>query len=214
MKPNLVLAGWLTCLAAACFMPHARAQETLKPYSPERRAAALKKYDKDGDGKLNEAEREAMRKAVAAQRIQAARRGGGSFMVPPEILKKYDKDGDGVLDEEESQAAREGMRKQFEEIRKKYDTNGDGNLDATEMEALQKDAQSGKLDGVPRFFGGPPRSSRNTAVGPSRDEIIQRQDKNHDGRLSAEELQAVRAEIAKQRADQAAKQPPQASPPK
>src|SRR5947209_4858241 len=80
-----------------------------------RRAAALKKFDKDGDGKLNEAEREVMRKERFAERLREARagRGGFRFPIPPELVKKYDKDGDGRLNEQEEQAAREGMRRQW-----------------------------------------------------------------------------------------------------
>jgi Ca2+-binding EF-hand superfamily protein len=202
MKSKTFLAGTL-CLSLGVSITRVEAQSEARPTLSPRRAAALKKYDKDGDAKLNEAEREAMRKTVAAQKLQAARRGGMGFMLPPEVVKKYDKDEDGVLDEEESQAAREGMRKQFEEVRKKYDKNGDGNLDAAESEAMRKDAEAGKIAGVPRFFGGGPRPPGfGRPQGPSREVIMQQADKNRDGRLSAEELQAARAELAKQRPNQ------------
>ncbi len=45
----------------------------------------LAKYDKDGDGKLNDEERAAMRKEMTTQRVA-------------EMIKKFDKDGDGKLD--------------------------------------------------------------------------------------------------------------------
>ena len=214
MKPQKLLASVVLTLVVAGWSAQVTAQSDSSPLLSQRRAAALKKYDKDGDSKLDEAERETMRKAVAVQRLQAARRGFGGFMVPPEILKKYDKDGDGVLDEEESQAAREGMRKQFEDIKRKYDKNGDGDLDASEQEAMQKDAEAGKIEGMPRFFGGPRPPGPGRASGPSREEIIQRMDKNRDGKLSAEELQAVRAELAKLRAEQSKKEPAEKSSPK
>ena len=155
MKTKTLLANAALLLWLGGWAPSIEAQSDARSSISPRRAAALKKYDKDGDARLSEAEREAMRKAVAGQRLNAARRGFGSFMLPPEVVKKYDKDEDGVLDEEESQAAREGMRKQFEEIRKKYDKNGDGNLDSAESEAMRKDAEAGKIEGMPRSFGGP-----------------------------------------------------------
>ena len=207
MKANLLLAGISILWMADGVFAQAPDQNNTLSYLQARRAAALKKYDKDGDGKLNEAEREAMRKAVAAQRLQAARRGFAAMMLPPEIVKKYDKDGDGTLDDEESQAAREGIRKQFEEVKKKYDKNGDGNLDPSEQEAMQKDAEAGKIEGMPRFFAGPRPPGVGRPSGPSREEIIQRMDQNRDGRLSAEELQFVRAELAKLRAEQSKKEP-------
>src|SRR5947199_19199 len=85
--------------------------------------------------------------------VHGARHGGLRFPMPPELVKKYDKDGDGRLNEEEEQAAREGMRRQWEELQKKYDKNGNGFLDEEELAALRKDAEAGKLAGVPRFFG-------------------------------------------------------------
>src|SRR5438093_2212209 len=66
-----------------------------KPTVPSSREEILKKYDKNGDGKLDEEERAALRKDREA-----------------DLLKKYDKNGDGKLDENERQAMREEMRKQ------------------------------------------------------------------------------------------------------
>lgn len=62
--------------------------------SPEKKAELLALYDEDGDGKLNEAERE---KARSARRAK--------------ILEKFDSNGDGELNEEEKKKAR-AARKQ------------------------------------------------------------------------------------------------------
>jgi hypothetical protein len=59
----------------------------------------IKKFDKDGDGKLSDDERAEARKAMEGD--FAKRR--------EEMTKKYDKDGDGKLSDEE----REAMRKEF-----------------------------------------------------------------------------------------------------
>ena len=72
----------------------------------------LKQFDKDGDGKLDDTEREAMRVAAAA------RFGGGPGgdrtnsrprLGQEELLKRFDKNGDGKLDEDELAAMRESL---------------------------------------------------------------------------------------------------------
>ncbi|MFZ2958939.1 MAG: hypothetical protein WA705_18790 [Candidatus Ozemobacteraceae bacterium] len=108
---------------------------------------AIKKYDTDGDGKLNEAE-----KKVA----DAARE--------KEMLTKFDTDGDGVLSDTEKAAMEKDrpagkfmppggpMGKNasgsadFEakriEFLSKYDTDGDGSLSDIEKDAMEKDRLS------------------------------------------------------------------------
>lgn len=61
----------------------------------------LKKYDKNGDGKLDDEEKAAMKKDREEQ------------------VKKYDKNGDGKLDEEERAAMRADLKKKFEGRKKK-----------------------------------------------------------------------------------------------
>ena len=69
----------------------------VKPAAPPGREEIIKKYDKNGDGKLDQDERAAFMKDRQA-----------------ESLKTYDKNGDGKLDESELQARREDARKQRE----------------------------------------------------------------------------------------------------
>ena len=70
-----------------------------KPSGPQdagaKRAEMLKKYDKNGDGKLDAEEAAAYKKDRDA-----------------ELLKKYDKNGDGKIDAEERQVAQEDIKKQ------------------------------------------------------------------------------------------------------
>jgi HlyD family secretion protein len=67
-------------------------------------AELLKQFDKDGDGQLDESEREAMRAAMQSRFGQ-----GGPRMSREEMLKRFDKDGDGELDDEERAAMREAL---------------------------------------------------------------------------------------------------------
>ena len=174
----------------------------------------LKKYDKNGDGKLSDAEREVMRKERFAEKLRGGRGGPFGFRMqfPPDIVTKYDKDGDGELNDEETQAALEGMRKQWEEITKQYDKNGNGRLDEAELEAVRADIDRGKIQGLPRGFGqGGPRGGAGPRGGGGpwgggrfqrvnqRDEIIRQADKDGDGKLNEEELRAARETLAKLR---------------
>ncbi len=72
----------------------------------------LKQFDKNGDGQLDDSEREAMRTAMAAR--FAGGPGGDRTNSRPrlsqaEILQRFDKDGDGKLSEEEMAAMRESF---------------------------------------------------------------------------------------------------------
>ncbi len=200
MKPSIhsqfALVLWLslgTSLRAA-----APDDPALSP-APDR-AAALRQYDRNGDGHLSDAEREVMRQEVFARSRQSeGARGRMAFQFPPEIVQKYDRDGDGKLNEEEGRAAREGIQRMFADLLRRYDANHNNRIDPEEMDQIRADSAAGKLEGVPKIFlqMGPGRGSR-SAGGPLADgDLLQRVDKNHDGRLSAGELQELRAERAR-----------------
>lgn len=83
-------------------------------------AEILKKFDKDGDGKISADEAKAMREARQA-----------------EMLKKYDKDGDGKLSDEERKAMQADMEAKHKALLEKYDANKNGKLDPEEMKAAR-----------------------------------------------------------------------------
>jgi len=70
----------------------------------QRQKMMMSKFDKDGDGTLSEAERQAAKAAFGKQVP------GGQGQPNPEMMQKilarFDKDGDGKLSESERQAAR------------------------------------------------------------------------------------------------------------
>ncbi|MBK7998156.1 MAG: EF-hand domain-containing protein [Verrucomicrobia bacterium] len=68
---------------------------------------AFKKYDKNGDGILDEAENKALRDDRRNK-----------------LMKKYDKNGDGKLDETERQAMMEERKKERDELLKKRQADG------------------------------------------------------------------------------------------
>jgi hypothetical protein len=99
----MVLGLSLTALVALAADDEKKPDGT-KP--PERPVAPrlLQQYDKNHDGKLDDSEKEAMRKDQEAKR--------------KEFIAKYDKNGDGKLDESELAAARADRRKAAEERKK------------------------------------------------------------------------------------------------
>ena len=134
MKATTLIA--LSAMLGTC----AFAQETPKPEGqrpqrPQRQMPAelLKQYDKDGDGKLSDAERTAMQEAMKAK-MEERRKAN---------LEKFDANKDGKLDEAETKTMRETMQKERLE---KYDTNKDGKLDEEE---------TAKIPAAERFMGGP-----------------------------------------------------------
>ncbi|OVE77948.1 hypothetical protein BVX99_01070 [bacterium F16] len=78
----------------------------------------IKKFDKDGDGRLSEGER-------AALKEDAKKRG-------EEMRKKFDTDGDGTVSDEERKAS---MSAHLEERFKKMDSDGNGSISFEEFKA-------------------------------------------------------------------------------
>ena len=81
-----------------------------RPGAEEMQTRMLKRFDKDGDGKLNDEEKAAAKEAMKNRAGGAA--GGRPNM--EEAIKRFDKDGDGKLNDEEKAAARAA----FQERRK------------------------------------------------------------------------------------------------
>ncbi len=104
----------------------AHAEEDSKKRPPHKLPPEIiAKFDKDGDGKLNEEEREAAK--AARGDMEANRR--------KEFLEKFDADGDGKLSDEEKKAMREAMKKKMLE---KFDKDGDGILSEAERAEMRK----------------------------------------------------------------------------
>jgi Ca2+-binding EF-hand superfamily protein len=78
---------------------------------PARMKKMLERFDKDGDGKLGENERAAMRAEMQKRREAGGLKGKGGEK-RAEMLKKFDKDGDGTLNEDEQAAMREALKEQ------------------------------------------------------------------------------------------------------
>jgi len=99
------------------------------------REEMMKRFDKDGDGELNEEERQAIREEFGN------RRGRGDDQMRQLIMRRYDTDGDGELSDAEREVARADFTQMREQIQAKivpqYDLDGDGELNEQEREAAR-----------------------------------------------------------------------------
>lgn len=171
---TLIMAG------AGIWLPAAAQQTTSAPDDTPMsvKIQLLKKFDKDGDGRLNEQERAEAMKAIKEKSASLNELREKNVQ---SVIKRYDKDGDGKLDQTELAAFLEEQRKMFENMRSrrfrnmqvpkeilaKYDKDGDGKLSPQERRAMFEDAHK------------------------RRAELVKKYDKDGDGKLSDAERDAL-----------------------
>jgi hypothetical protein len=150
MKPKaLIIAGLVLSvfgsLAVAETGSEANPPEKKKGQKPDKemndsrpgREAVLERFDTDGDGTLNEAEREALNDAMQKHR----HRPGGPHGRRPgreEILERFDADGDGALSESERLEMRTERERMRREHMERFDTDGDGKLSGEERKTMHE----------------------------------------------------------------------------
>jgi hypothetical protein len=139
--------------------PEAPAADAVIPPPP--RAEMIKKFDKNGDGQLDDAEKAEARKAFVkkhpglAKHMKQAKEKRGPGAGPEDkdfrrgwLLGKFDANNDGKLDETERAAARAdgekrlraGAEKRLQHL-KSLDTDGDGKFNDTEWAAAKAEFQ-------------------------------------------------------------------------
>ncbi len=182
-------------LAALALLPGIASQATDPPVSfAQRRAALLKEFDANHDGRLDDAEREKLRLAHQQTRLQ--RKPG--YTLPADFLAKYDASKDGEMQPAEWKVAWDAETKILTET---YDADKNGELGKTEKAAMLADVGKGKITGVPAFFAG--RLAEDQSKGePEYLEATKTHlkfDADGDGRASAEELARIRASRTEKR---------------
>jgi Ca2+-binding EF-hand superfamily protein len=160
----------------------------------------IARYDKDGDGKLNEQELAKYRADCSKHRAE--------FL----MLKKYDKDGDGKLNAEERARMKADRTAEQEahrlEMLKKYDKDGDGKLNDEERARMKADQAARRSENYDKFFSKWDKdgdkalnerelaryikATHNTRRAENCDKFIKRWDKDGDGKLSPEERKTAR----------------------
>ena len=125
MRPIHLATACLTVFALGIYAEGDRPQVPHPQASPERKAELVKRFDKDGDGALSEAERQAAREAFASK-VEA--RIAQFKTNHPKAFAHFDSNGDGSLDK----AERETARRQLAERHPEADKNGNGTIDPGE----------------------------------------------------------------------------------
>ena len=182
-----ICSAALLALITASFSAHAQTPQKAEapvqkagtpvafPQRMNMRAEALKQFDKDGDGKLNEEERKAM---------MEARKAMGEKM-RKDREKEFDKNGDGNLDDAEKTAMLEAQKARMEKFRmereKPFDKDGDGKLSDAERKAMTDELQARRPNAGPKF-----------------QEMVKRFDKDGDGKLNDAERKALMDERMKE----------------
>ena len=158
-------------------------------------AATIKKYDKDGDGKLTGDERFNAMGARMEERRQ-------------EFMKTYDTNGDGKFDEKERLAMRDAFRKRMEDwgrrrAERRYDKDGDGKLNSEEKAAMEKGEaeRSAEREARRKEFMDKWDADKNGEIDDKERRAIgedmrrrwaeRRYDKDRDGKLNSEEKAAM-----------------------
>lgn len=123
------------------------------------RKGMLEKFDANGDGDLDETERQTARDAMRAHHEEMR------TQMKAKLIEKFDTDGDGELTGEEREEAGRAMHRMrhakdrkhdrrhriARHLKEQFDTNEDGKLDETEREALKSHMQAKKAEIVERF---------------------------------------------------------------
>jgi len=145
LKSTLALAA--VSLFGANFV--SAQDEKSKPPRPDRQAI-MERFDADGNGRLDPAERQAAREAMGKRRHRAR-------------LQQFDTDGDGTLNDAERAAAAAHMRERVSanpRAMERLDTDGDGVLSDAEWEvgrARFMERMEKRRSGGPRGEGKSPK---------------------------------------------------------
>jgi len=171
----------------------------------ERLQPLVKQYDRNGNGRLDQAEREALRESRKIHVDQLSRSANRrNWRLPPSIVQAYDKDQDGELNTAERQSFQDAQEKDWAELQARYDKNENQRLESTEMEALREDVINQKVTNLPWMarrlvFGRSRRSYHQDR--PRRTEFLKPFDRDGDGSLNESERSAASEAVQLNRLD-------------
>lgn len=169
LTPLVASATLFLFLGPTSALPAQPAMSTsADPVAAKRAEELLKRYDRNGDGKLDDDERadakDAMMKEQSErQRLRAAAMPGGAEAFRTRMIELFDANKDGRLDDDERAAAQKfAAERGFspngelrEDVIKRFDRNANGRIDDDERPALQEYVRERLKSG--------PRSARDEA---------------------------------------------------
>jgi len=133
MKTKKTVLKTIAAVVACSMCAHAeKGDNDNRPIRKGPPKELIKKFDKDGDGELNEDEKAAMKTAMK-KRHEAAK---------AKMLELFDANNDGKLCEDEKAAMKDAKNKKRKEIKTallaKFDKNENGKLDQDEREGVRE----------------------------------------------------------------------------
>lgn len=167
------------------------------PSMSSRAPETIKRFDKNGDGRIDDDERgdahEAMLKErVERQTVRITATGGSGEPLRAQLLERFDRNKDGRLDDEEraevqkiadESAANPAMVALRAEFMKRFDQNGDGKIAGEESSAVRE------------FLAERISVASSTSPMPSvaalRQNLLKRFDRDADGRIDDTEMNAA-----------------------
>ena len=211
---NCVRIGWgivilLCCPSVSVFAAkEAGKKKADKNEAEKARQRFLKRFDTNRDGKVTKEESRMVLAKEARQREvkRKAEAGRKAFM------KRFDANGDGKVTKEETkqvlakEAERRAVKRKADAARQRFlirfDGNKDGKVTQEEIKSqLAKEAARGASQRKPQATRGAAKSGGKA----SRQRVLKRFDANRDGKVAKDEIKAVLAKEAKQRAAKRAK---------
>ena len=168
---------------------------------------AMKRFDTNGDGRLDDAER--------AEALREMKKKGGEIQgqLRQFMLRRFDADGNGTLDPTERKTAFDETMKQLEEngpmvkntvlgfVHRRFDANGDGTLDKEELGVARDELTKRIIEGIPAGEGPAkpidPVARRKQAEEKRKQEMLDRFDADGNGSLDEQEREAAKAELKK-----------------
>ena len=170
------------------------------------REEAMKRFDKDGDGKLDDAER--------AEALESLKKKGADVQAQFRqlLLRRFDADKNGTLDETERTAALDEVMKQLEQngpmvkntvlgmVKNRFDADGDGTLSKDELAAARDELTARLLQSV---TGGAkaapldPAVRRKQTEEARKKERLDRYDADGDGTLDESERERAKEDLKK-----------------